>query len=356
MNWGTLCPALAAALTVLAWEGAADRSTVAAAPRPLSLSLSAAAGNPIKDAIDAWRRDVERRTDGAVTIAITAERQYEDEEVISAVSSGAVDIGATSLNQFAFDVPIAGVFLQPFMFNYDALVRAAARPGGEIRSLVDDEIRYWTTTHVLLWLPHGSAVMFSRGAPGLDPAAIANRHVGAPDDQTKELTKACGGTAHLVPPSDLYDALENNNIQITMADIFSVTERNLWRVTDTIVNTKHSPSLFIVIINDAVWGNLSADHQRVLTEASEALQERSFDAVANIEAQAYAFAATKGMKVYDPSPRDVVAWRQCSAPLLESYVDRIGELGPRLFTAYGRLRTDPCCNDPMAGQTPPELR
>jgi hypothetical protein len=36
-------------------------------------------------------------------------------------------MGATSLNQFAYDVPLAGVFLQPFMFNFDALVRAAAK-------------------------------------------------------------------------------------------------------------------------------------------------------------------------------------------------------------------------------------
>jgi hypothetical protein len=61
------------------------------------------------------------------------------------------------------------------------------------------------------------------------------------------------------------------------------------------------------------------------------------------------------MKVHEPSPNEVVAWRECSAPLLESYVDRIGELGPKLFAAYGRLRTDPCCNEIAPGQTPFEL-
>jgi C4-dicarboxylate-binding protein DctP len=351
------CRTLRHALVLAAFAVLPALHAGAAATRTLFLGLPVSAGTPIKDSIEGFGRDVERRTGGALRIATAGgDRHYEDDEVISAVSSGAVELGTTSLNQFAYDVPMAGVFLQPFMFNYDALVRASARPGSEIRSLVDDEIRYWTNTRVLSWLPRGAAVIFSRRVADLDPAASANRQVGASDDLTKDLTKACGGSPHLMPPSDLYGALENDTIQLTMADIFSVTERDLWRVADTIVNTRHSPSLFIVIVNDKVWDSLPPDQRQVLTDASDALQERTWDAFSTIEADAYAFAANKGMKVYEPTARDIVAWRQCSAPLLESYVDRIGKLGPRLFTAYGRLRTDPCCNSPQADQMPADMR
>lgn len=178
-------------------------------------------------------RDVERRTGGMLRIATAgSRRQYEDDEVISAVSSGAVELLTTSLNQCAYDVPMAE-------FNYDALLRASARPGSEIRALVDGEIGYCTNTHVMSWLPRGGAVIFSRRVADLDPAAIADRQVGAPDELTKELTKACGGSPHLMSPSDLYGALE-----------------------------KHS--LFVVIVNDKVWDSLPPDQRRVLAEASEA--------------------------------------------------------------------------------------
>jgi C4-dicarboxylate-binding protein DctP len=333
-----------------------------AAPAPnaqtktLRLNVPVSAGNPINENIQDFRREVERRTGGAIKIALQGKGQvYEDNEVISAVSSGAIEMGATSLSQFAYDVPLAGVFLQPFMFNYDALVRAAAKPGSEIRSLIDEEILYWTNARVLWWQPRGSTVIFSRRVPDANPAAILNRSVGAPDDMTKELTKACGGSPHLVPTSDLYNALDKENIQITMTDIFGVTERNLWRVADTIVNTKHSPSLFIVVVNNNVWESLSENQRKILSEAAGAVQEHMWDLFSKVEADAYAFAAKKGMKVYDPSPREIVAWRECSAPLLESYVDRIGELGPRLFAAYGRLRTDPCCNSIVPEQMPFDL-
>jgi C4-dicarboxylate-binding protein DctP len=365
MNLPKLCLLLATLPLVLSEPSAAQPKTVQGArpvaanvqTRTLRLSLPVSAGNPISENIQDFRREVERRTGGAIKIAVLSKTQlYEDNEVISAVSSGAVEMGATSLNQFAYDVPLAGVFLQPFMFNFNALVRAAAKPGSEIRTLIDEEILYWTNARVLWWQPRGSTVIFSHSVPDVSPAAIANRPVGAPDDLTKELTKACGGSPHLVPTSDLYDALEKENIQITMTDIFGVTERNLWRVTDTIVNTKHSPSLFIVVINNKVWESLSEPHQRILSEAAGAVQERMWELFAKVEADAYAFAAKKGMKVYEPSPKEVVAWRECSAPLLESYVDRIGDLGPKLFAAYGRLRTDPCCNSSMPEQMPFDLR
>jgi C4-dicarboxylate-binding protein DctP len=355
MNSRTLCLLFATLPLVLSQHVVAQTKTAAPMKpamqtKTLRLNLPASAGRPISENIRDFQREVERRSGGAMKIEIADKaRLYEDNEVISAVSSGAIEMGATSLNQFAYDVPLAGVFLQPFMFNFNALVRAAAKPGSEIRTLIDDEILYWTNARVLWWQPRGSTVIFSRRTPDISPAAIVNHPVGAPDDLTKELTKACGGSPHLVPTSDLYDALEKESIQITMTDIFGVTERNLWRVADTIVNTKHSPSLFIVVINDKVWAGLSEKQRQILSEAAGVAQERMWDLFAKVEAEAYAFAEQKGMKVHEPSPKEVVAWRECSAPLLESYVDRIGDLGPKLFAAYGRLRTDPCCNN-----APPE--
>jgi hypothetical protein len=64
-----------------------------------------------------------------------------------------------------------------------------------------------------------------------------------------------------------------------------------------------------------------------------------------IRAEAYALAVKKGMRIVQLGPEDIVAWRACSAPLLEKYIERAGLLGSRLFAAYGRLRTHPCCNE-----------
>jgi hypothetical protein len=49
------------------------------------------------------------------------------------------------------------------------------------------------------------------------------------------------------------------------------------------------------------------------------------------------------MAVHDLTPDEVAEWRACSAPLVEDYMSKSGELGWRLMAAYGKLRTDPCC-------------
>jgi len=345
------------AKTPAAKSPAAKSPTAKLQTTTLHLTMPVSATNPIGENILAFGREVEKQTGGAVRIEIHEKAElYEDHEVVSAVSSGGVEMGATPLNQFAYDVPVAGVFLQPFMFNFNALVRAAAKPDSEIRKMIDDEILYWTNARVLWWQPHGSTVIFSRKVPDADRAAIVDRHVGAPDESTKDLAKACGGTPHLVPAADLYSALEKDSVQMTMTDIFGVMDRELWRVTDTIVNTRHAPSLFLVVINDKAWEKLSEKHQHILSEAAAAAQERMWEHFTQSEAEAYAFAAKKGIKVREPSAKEVVAWRECSSPLLESYMDRIGELGPKLFAAYGKLRTDPCCNAAAPGQSQFDLR
>jgi hypothetical protein len=70
-----------------------------------------------------------------------------------------------------------------------------------------------------------------------------------------------------------------------------------------------------------------------------------------IRAEAYALAVEKGMRIVELRPEDIFAWRACSASLLETYMDRAGSAGSRLFAAYGRLRTDACCREAPAGMS-----
>src|SRR5688572_26899664 len=126
----------------------------------LRMSLPISIDSPIGQNIREFARQVEARTGGAVRIELQGgERRYEEHEVVAAVASGAIEIGATTLNQFAYDVPLAGAFLQPFLFNFDSLVEAAINRDSEIRTLVEDEILYWTNARVLWWQPFGSSVI-----------------------------------------------------------------------------------------------------------------------------------------------------------------------------------------------------
>jgi C4-dicarboxylate-binding protein DctP len=330
--WGRLWPLL----LLLSWLGAPP---ALAQTTTLHMSLPISADNPVGQSIRDFARQVGVRTGGSVRIEVQdKDRRYEEHEVVAAVASGTVEMGATTLNQFAYDVPLAGAFLQPFLFNFDVLVEAATERGSEIRTLVEDEVLYWTNARVLWLQPFGSSVIVSKAA-----AIIASRPVGAPDDLTRELIKACGGTPHLVPPAEVLGALKQGSIKSAVTDVMSVREYGLWQVADTITDLRHAPSLFVVVVNEKAWQGLAPAQREVVSELAQEAQTDMWARFTAIRADAYAFARQKGMKVVEPQPEDVAGWRACTAPLLEAYMERAGEAGPKLFAAYGRLRKAPCC-------------
>jgi C4-dicarboxylate-binding protein DctP len=308
----------------------------------LPVSLDSPTGQNMRE----FARQVQARTSGTLRIEIDGSgRRYEESEVLPAMSSRAIEIGAAPLTQFTEDVPLCASFLQPFLFNFDALIEAAASPDSEIRSLIDREILRRTNARVLWWEPYGSSILVSRTVPANDPVTIVVRPVGAADNQARELLSMCGGLPQSVRPSEAYAALQTGTLAAVATDIMTVREHELWRVADTVTNLRYAPSLFMVVIDEQAWQRLTAEQQVILTELAQDAQSYMWARFATVRAQAYAHAAEKGMRIVHLRPEDIVAWRACSAPLLERYMDRAGVLGSRLFAAYGKLRSHPCCNE-----------
>src|SRR5579871_514916 len=98
MNLRTLCLLFATLPLVLPGPVAAQPKAATQAnaganaqTKTLRLNVPVSAGTPINENIQEFRREVERRTGGAIKIVLGRKEQvYEDNEVISAVSSGAI--------------------------------------------------------------------------------------------------------------------------------------------------------------------------------------------------------------------------------------------------------------------------
>jgi C4-dicarboxylate-binding protein DctP len=313
----------------------------------LPISIDSAIGQNIRE----FARQVETRTGGTVTFELQVNNRFYDElGVVWGVATAGIEIGATSLNQFAHYVPLAEAFLQPFLFNFDALVQAATSRESKIRALIEKEILLKTNARVLWWQPYGSSVILSRSILATNPAAIAARFVGVPDDQVRDLMRVCGASLIPVSPASINAQLQSGAILAAAADITNVAEHELWRVADTIINLRHAPSLFTVVINEKAWLALAPAEQQILSEAAEDAQAVMWARFVTIRAAAFAAAVQKGMRIVEPSGDDIAQWRACSAALLEAYMVRAGQAGPKLFEAYGKLRTEPCCRDAPSGE------
>jgi C4-dicarboxylate-binding protein DctP len=308
----------------------------------LPISIDSGIGQNIRE----FARQVEARTGGTVKFELhVKDRLYDELGVVSGVATGAIEMGATSLNQFTHYVPLAGVFLQPFLFNFDALVQAATSRESRIRELIEREILQGTNARVLWWQPYGSSVILSRSILATNPAAVAYRFVGAPDDQVRDLMRVCGAITVPVSPVSISAQLRSGAIVAAGADINNVAERELWRVADTIINLRHAPSLFAVVINEKAWRAIAPADRQIMSEVAEDAQAVMWARFATIRAGAFAAAVRKGVRIVEPSADDIAQWRACSAPLLEAYAARAGQAGRKLFEAYGKLRTERCCRD-----------
>jgi C4-dicarboxylate-binding protein DctP len=317
----------------------------AADPVKLRLTLQVPITNHLGVNLVQFKDEVEKRTNKEVSIEIFDNGQlYIDERVVDAVSSGEIEMGTAVINQFSYRTATVDVIQMPFLFNFEALVRASTSPDSEVRKLIDKAILEAAGVRVLWWQSYGSTVFFSKGRPITTPSAIRNQKVRVFSETMSDFARECGGTPLVLSSSRMLEGMKDGTVDMAMTGIMSVDTRQLWKVADTITRTEHAAIEFVVIINEKIWQSLMASHRAIIVEAARKAERTLRDQIAGIEARAYAFAREKRMRIYDLTPDQVAEWRACSTGLLDAYMKNPGMQVRQILDAYGRLRTEPCCS------------
>ena len=323
----------------------------AAQPTTLRVSLQIPVSNPIMGrGVVLFKEQVEKETEGALRIEIfDSGKLYNDEQAVGAVQSGAIEMASAVISQISKRLPAADIMEQPFLFNFEALTRAALSPESELRKLLDKAVLETLGVHVLWWQNAGTQVLLSKGLDMTEPGRLKDKTVRVFSKTMASFTKLCGGTPQVLSITKVHDGFKQGTLDVAMIATVAVETRELWKVADTVTRTEHTGTEFLVILNAKVWQGLSDQHKAVMTRAAKASERAIRDNTARLEEKAYAFVRSKGMKVYDLTPDQVAEWRACSADVIDGYMGRGGELERQLLDAYGRLRTDPCCNMGPAG-------
>jgi C4-dicarboxylate-binding protein DctP len=286
-----------------------------AEPIKLRLTLQVPITNHLGVNLVYFKNEVEKRTDGAISIEIFDKGQlYIDERVIDAVSSSEIEMGVAAINQFSYRTATVDVIQQPFLFNFEALVRATTDPESDLRKLIDNAILESTAVRVLWWQSYGSTVFFSKGRDVAVPSRLRNQRVRVFSETMAEFAKECGGIPSVLSSSKMYDAIKQGALDMIMTGVTSVDTRELWKVTDTITRTEHAALEFVVIVNEKIWRSLQPGHRQVIMEAARKAERILRDSIADTEARAYAFARSKGMRIHELTPDQVAEWRACIRP------------------------------------------
>jgi C4-dicarboxylate-binding protein DctP len=295
--------------------------------------------------IGQFKAEVEKETANAITVEIfDSGKLYVDDQVVDAVRSGAIEKGLAGLNQIDGFLPAAGLLEQPFLFNFDALTRAATSPDSELRKVIDDAILKTLGLRVLWWQTIGPQVIFTKDGDARAPGRIKGKKIRSFSATTSSFAKHCGGVPQVVSTSQIQQSLGDGRLDMAMISAAGVQTRDLWKVTTAITRTDHAAVEFLVVINEKIWQSLSDRQRSVLTQAARRAERTVRDRSSELEAAAYAFARSKGMTIHELAPHEVAEWRACSSDVLVEYMNRGGELTQQLMGAYGKLRTHPCCS------------
>src|SRR5262245_55020041 len=159
---------------------------------------------PITDALlgkslARFKEDVEKRSDGAIIIEIFDKgKLYIDDQTVGAVESGAIEMGVAGLNQFARRIPATDIMEQPFLSNFEELVRATAKPDSPIRKLIDRTILDNVGVRVLWWQSVGNQIFISKGTTTSEPSQIRDRKIRVFSPTHEQFVKHCGGIPVMV--------------------------------------------------------------------------------------------------------------------------------------------------------------
>jgi C4-dicarboxylate-binding protein DctP len=291
------------------------------------------------------KEEVERRSNGALTLEVFDQgKLFLDAQMVDAVSSGAVEIGATASQKFVDRAPSLAILDLPFFFNFKALAEAATEPGSELRTLIDETVLDEVGARVLLWLPIGDTHFYSKGRDVADPDRLKDLRVAVPGDALHDLVVRCGGRPTTAATRQFSDHIGRGELDAALMTLTGVEVLGLWKVQDTITLTAHAPVEFLVVIHEGTWQALSPRHRTIVTEAARIVEREGRERVARIEATSARFARDKGMKLVSLTPDQVAEWRACTADMVADYMEKNGHKARRLMEAYAKLRVDPCCS------------
>jgi C4-dicarboxylate-binding protein DctP len=317
---------------------AAATAAPAAAETTLRLTLQLPLKSHLGQNLTMFKEEVERESKGDIRIEIYDSAQlYKDSEVPQAVGSGAIEMGTVSLTRYAGVIPAVDIFYVPFLFNSEALVRAAVAIDSPVRKPIDEAI-LGQGTRVLWWQAYGGAIMLSKKAPLPLPSDIKGKKVRVFGKTLGKFIEVLGGAPTLISGSEQYLAYQRGTVDAGMTGVSGVESRKLWQVMDWITVTNHADIEFVVVINEDVWEGLTPEQQSILITAARNAEADVRDRMSEIEAHAYAAAKENGMQVRELSDEEVAAWRTASQPVLDDYLASSGELGAKLAAAAEALR------------------
>jgi TRAP-type C4-dicarboxylate transport system substrate-binding protein len=313
---------LALALVMVLAPHAPSRAQEATT-RTLSFATLAPPGSMIMRGLEAWNRELRRRTNRGLQFRFYAGGVQGDEpEVIRKIRSGRLDAGGVTSTGLAQIHRPALIFQLPATFRTYAQIEAA-------RAALAPEIEAGMRTQgfrMLGWADVGQAHLFSTREVHR-PADLAQCHfwVRTDDILLPALFEIVPSHPVSMSVPEVLGGLQTHRIDTFLAPPVVATALQ-WGAHATYMG--ETPVAILVggtVLSEPVFQSLPADQQAILTETGTQFHQLARRNADRAEREAIAALVARGLRIVPTSPEDLAEWRRIGAQVRERVAPQIAD-------------------------------
>lgn len=219
------------------------------------------------DVLRRWAELVSERTDGRYEFRYHWAGSLVGANTLDGMADGVVDVAVQFTPYVSGSIIDLGVLDIPFSFPLDAEGLAAFHR----------DVKPHVTA---IYANHGSMVVSATPIILPDPVTCSDRFLAGPENWNGALVRtagrwqaesisAWGGSPMVIPPGELYSALERGTVNCTLMVYNGVNSARLYEVAPMITRVDHSIAFGSINLAQSTWDRISAEDQQIMLDAGD---------------------------------------------------------------------------------------
>ncbi|MBN1105760.1 MAG: TRAP transporter substrate-binding protein [Deltaproteobacteria bacterium] len=280
-------------------------------------------GHPVTNLLDAWAKEVEKRTKGTVNVTIfTAGTLTPAPKCYDGVVKGISGMGSSAMGYTKGRFPLMEVLELPW--GCETALVATRMANAFYRKFLPQEL---SDTKVMFFQAHGPGIVHTKKPVRKleDMKGLKIRSTGT----SAKIATALGATPVAMPMGDTYDAIAKGVVDGSMAPISSLAGFKWGEVAKCTTENFGAAytQAFFVVMNKGAWNSLPADAKAVIEKINEEWIERTGRVWDEYDEMGRDFVKKLGNEIISLSKEENKRWSQACEGMMDEYLKYAQERG-----------------------------
>jgi tripartite ATP-independent transporter DctP family solute receptor len=305
------------------------KTSPALSAQTIKFAFPDAATHPVAGVARNFKKNVEARTKGRLTVDIYPGGTIGSEtNLVGGLQTGILDVSMSTGAYISSYVPNVAALDLPFIFkDKDAAQKILAGDVG--KSLVDD----MTSKNLLLlgWAQNGWRNIETVDKPIHAVGDVSGLKIRIQSSPVyAAMFKAIGAVPVVMDAGDLYLGLQQKSIEGLEVPISSFVAFKAYEVAKHIALTRHVYNVTAIVGSKPKLDAMTPDDREAVRSSGAQAAAEWLDLAAKMDRDALAFCVRNGTTVTEP---DRNAFRTAMQPVYAQFKDRYGAIVPKLLAA-----------------------